>query len=250
MARQFGGDPAGAMSKETLATLRRGYDTINRGDTSLLAGLARELATLDVEWGAIGAFPGIEGMYQGPEAIQEWMEVIRSTRASSRSRSTRSSTTVDEVPDVAELLRGHGRGSGSRSRCGSSTVYWFEDGRQRIVVVSIIGAHRFADGYEWAPKGDVSYVPKMRTQLVAARSVAHELADPATDSAPAPGNGSAIEVAGPRPVRERRPAAQSRGHPRRPDLRGVGRLDRLRQEPTVEAMGATGLEPVTSLLRT
>jgi hypothetical protein len=179
-----------------------------------------------------------------------WTEVIRSTRDEFEVSLDEVLHDGDDVLVVADLLGGHGRGSGSRSRCGSSTVYWFEDGRQRIVVVSIIGAHRFADGYEWAPKGDVSYVPKMRTQLVAARSVAHELADPATDSAPAPGNGSAIEVAGPRPVRERRPAAQSRGHPRRPDLRGVGRLDRLRQEPTVEAMGATGLEPVTSLLRT
>jgi uncharacterized protein YbjT (DUF2867 family) len=102
---------------------------------------------------------------------------------------------------------------------------------QRIVVVSIIGVHRFADGYnvakaaheqamlsgpipvrilraaqfhefvgqlvEWGTQGEVSYVPKMRTQLVAARSVAHELAEVATDPAPASGNGSAIEVAGP-----------------------------------------------------
>jgi hypothetical protein len=38
----------------------------------------REIATPDVEWGATGAFPGVEGMYRGTEAMQKWMEVIRS----------------------------------------------------------------------------------------------------------------------------------------------------------------------------
>jgi uncharacterized protein YbjT (DUF2867 family) len=48
----------------------------------------------------------------------------------------------------------------------------------------------------------VSYVPKMRTQLVAARAVAEALADLATgpESAPAPGSGGVPipEIAGPR----------------------------------------------------
>src|SRR6266498_3532657 len=92
----------------------------------------------------------------------------------------------------------------------------------RIVVVSIIGCDRFTAGYgaaklaheqamlsgpipahvlraaqfhefveqlvEWGRQGEVSYVPKMRTQLVAARTVAQALADLATnpDAAPVP----------------------------------------------------------------
>jgi hypothetical protein len=48
------------MSKETLAILRRGYEAFNRGDTSMILELAGELATPDVEWGATGAFPGVE----------------------------------------------------------------------------------------------------------------------------------------------------------------------------------------------
>jgi uncharacterized protein YbjT (DUF2867 family) len=96
-------------------------------------------------------------------------------------------------------------------------------GVKRIVVVSIIGVERFTAGYmaaklaherallsgpipvlilraaqfhelvpqlvEWGWQGDVSYVPKMRTQPVAARTVAEALADLATgpESAPAPG---------------------------------------------------------------
>jgi uncharacterized protein YbjT (DUF2867 family) len=109
-------------------------------------------------------------------------------------------------------------------------------GVQRMVVVSIIGCDRFSGGYnaakvaheqamlsgpvpvrilraaqfhefvaqlvEWGRQGDVSRVPRMRTQLVAAATVAQALADLATDpeSAPAPGSpGTPIpEIAGPR----------------------------------------------------
>ena len=109
-------------------------------------------------------------------------------------------------------------------------------GVERIVVVSIIGSDRFAAGYgaakvaheqaslsgpiparvlraaqfhelvaqlmEWGARGDVTYVPRMRTQLVAARTVAEALADLATTS-----NGAAsaaqpiLEIAGPREER-------------------------------------------------
>lgn len=103
-------------------------------------------------------------------------------------------------------------------------------GVERIVVVSIIGSDRFAGGYgaakvaheqatlsgaiparvlraaqfhefvaqlmEWGARGDATYVPRMRTQLVAARTVAEALADLATTS-----NGTQapiLELAGPR----------------------------------------------------
>ena len=103
-------------------------------------------------------------------------------------------------------------------------------GVRRIVVVSIIGADRFSSGYnvakiaqeqanlsgpiparilraaqfhefveqifQWGRQGDVSYVPRMRTQLVAARTVAQALADLATGpEAPAE---PIPEIAGPR----------------------------------------------------
>jgi len=101
-------------------------------------------------------------------------------------------------------------------------------GVRRMVVVSIIGVDELKGGYslaklaheqamlagsipvrvvraaqfhefveqlvQWGTQGDVSYLPKMRTQLVAARSVAEALVDVATDSA-AP---SMSEIAGPR----------------------------------------------------
>ena len=101
----------------------------------------------------------------------------------------------------------------------------------RIVAVSIIGCDRFTDGYnvgkaaherelqsgpvpvrllraaqfhefvgqflDWTTQGEVAYVPVMRTQLVAARTVAEELAELATG--PEPEAGAPIpEIAGPR----------------------------------------------------
>ena len=107
-----------------------------------------------------------------------------------------------------------------------------EAGVERIVVVSIIGADRFRAGYnvakvaheqallagpvparvlraaqfhelvgllmEWGNRGDVIYVPNMRTQPVAARTVAQELAELAVDSEWAPADEPPREIAGPR----------------------------------------------------
>jgi uncharacterized protein YbjT (DUF2867 family) len=105
-------------------------------------------------------------------------------------------------------------------------------GVTRMVVVSIIGVDRFSSGYNaakltqeelalagpiptrivraaqfhefveelmrWGTQGDVSHVPNMRTQLVAARTVAEALVDLATASDSEFGSSSIPEVAGPR----------------------------------------------------
>ena len=138
-------------------------------------------------------------------------------------------------------------------------------GVQRMVVVSIIGTDRFTAGYgaakiaheramrsgpipvrvlraaqfhefvaqlvEWGTQGEVSYVPKMRTQLVAARTVAEALADLATEPEGRPGPAPISEIAGPREeslvematllVVPARPPAEDRGReqPGRPGPR-------------------------------
>jgi len=108
-------------------------------------------------------------------------------------------------------------------------------GVQRMIMVSIIGTDRFATGYsaakvaheqamlsgpipvrvlraaqfhefvaqllDWGRQGERSYVPDMRTQLVAARTVAEALVDLATDPAPATNGARITEVAGPREER-------------------------------------------------
>ena len=105
-----------------------------------------------------------------------------------------------------------------------------EAGVQRMVVVSIVGIDRFGSGYnaakvaqeratlegaiparilratqfhefvgqlvDWGRQNGVAYVPKMRTQLVAARTVAEALADLAVDPDAVPG--PVLEIAGPR----------------------------------------------------
>ena len=117
-----------------------------------------------------------------------------------------------------------------------------------MIVVSIIGTDRFTAGYgpakiaheramlsgplpvhvlraaqfhelveqlvEWGTQGDVSYLRRMRTQLVAARTVAQALADLAT--APETGGTPYSEVAGPREeslVEMAMLLASRRGHP-------------------------------------
>jgi uncharacterized protein YbjT (DUF2867 family) len=105
-------------------------------------------------------------------------------------------------------------------------------GVRRIVLVSIIGIDRFSNGYyvakqaqerimrsgpipvqilraaqfhefvaqivEWGRQGDVSYVPRMRTQLVGARTVAQALAALATGADSESSSGEILEIAGPR----------------------------------------------------
>jgi uncharacterized protein YbjT (DUF2867 family) len=105
-------------------------------------------------------------------------------------------------------------------------------GVKRMVVVSIIGIDRVTGGYNaaklaheramlagpipvrvlraaqfhefvaqllaWGTRGDVAYVPRMRTQLVSARTVAQALAHLATGPDPAPSATPALEIAGPR----------------------------------------------------
>jgi uncharacterized protein YbjT (DUF2867 family) len=151
-------------------------------------------------------------------------------------------------------------------------------GVQRIVVVSIIGCDRFTAGYnaakvaheramlsgpipvrilraaqfhefaaqlvEWGRQGGVSYVPKMRTQLVAARTVAEALADLATANGSAPAAGSPgapiLEIAGPRAeslVEVARLLAARRGDPAR--IEGASDPD----DPDRELFETGGLLP-------
>ena len=119
------------MSKETLATLKRGYEAFNRGDKAGILELAREAGTPDMEWGATGAFPGVEGMYRGPEAMQEWMDIIRSAWEEFEVSLDEVIRDGENVVVVAELLRGRGRGSGVEVEMRIFTAYWFEGSKIR-----------------------------------------------------------------------------------------------------------------------
>lgn len=134
-------------------------------------------------------------------------------------------------------------------------------GVRRIVAVSIIGTDRFTAGYiagkivheramlagpvparilraaqfhefvetlmEWGRQGDTVYLPKMRTQLVAARTVAEALVDLAISPDSAGDSGAPIpEIAGPREeslVEAAKLLAAKRGEP--VQIEGVSNRD-------------------------
>jgi uncharacterized protein YbjT (DUF2867 family) len=144
----------------------------------------------------------------------------------------------------------------------------------RIVVVSIVGADRFTGGYnaakvaheqallagpipvrilratqfhefvpqmvEWGRRDGVIYVPRMRTQLVAARSVAEALAGLAHGGVPDSGGESIAEIGGPREERlvdVARLLVTRRGQPLRvEEVRGAG-------DPDLELLANGGLLP-------
>jgi len=116
------------MSQERLANLRRGHEAFNRGTW---AAVMDDLATPDVEWGATGAFPGVDAVYRGREGTQAWVDAIRSVWEEFE-------VTLDEVLYdegdllvVAELLRGRGIGSGVEVEMRVYSAYWFEGEKLR-----------------------------------------------------------------------------------------------------------------------
>ena len=115
------------MSQEQLANLRRGHEAFSRGDVAAIM----DVATSDVEWGATGAFPGLEAVYRGPEGVQAWVDTIRSVWEEFE-------VTLDEVVSdetdllvVAELLRGRGVGSGVEVEMRVYSAYWFKGAKVR-----------------------------------------------------------------------------------------------------------------------
>jgi ketosteroid isomerase-like protein len=113
------------MSQENVEILKRGHEGFNRGDASVPISLS----TPDVEWGATGAFPGVESTYRGAQAIREWMDVIRS--AWEEFEVSLGDVLHDEgdLLVVTELLRGRGRSSGAEVEMRIFVVYRFEGGR-------------------------------------------------------------------------------------------------------------------------
>ena len=115
------------MPDENLAALRRGYEGFNRGDASVPIAVS----TPDVEWGSTGAFPGVAGLYRGPEAIQEWMDLLRTEWEEFEVGLDEVLHQQDEVLVVSERLRGRGRESGAEVEMCVFAAYWFEGGKVR-----------------------------------------------------------------------------------------------------------------------
>ena len=134
-------DTGRAMS-EGLAILSRGHEAFNRGDMAAVM----ELAAPDVEWGATGAFPGVEDVYRGPDAIQEWADLIRSEWEEFEVRLAEVLHDGNDVVVVVERLRGRGRASGVEAEMCVFATYWLENGKikKRAAFIERMGAFEAA----------------------------------------------------------------------------------------------------------
>jgi ketosteroid isomerase-like protein len=113
------------MSQELIELVRSGHEGFNRGD---LSQMRMNLAD-DVEWGTTGTWPGLDGTYRGPDALEEWMQTLHSEWSAFQ-------VSLDEVIEdagdavvLAERLSGRGRESGIDVSMQVFTVYWAEDGK-------------------------------------------------------------------------------------------------------------------------
>jgi ketosteroid isomerase-like protein len=102
-------------------TIQIGYDGFNRGDLTE----AREIVTKDVEWKTTGTFPGIEGVYRGPDALDDWMESLRAEWQEFEVSLAEVLAETEHAIVVAESLWGRGRESGVEVEMHTYAVYRF-----------------------------------------------------------------------------------------------------------------------------
>jgi ketosteroid isomerase-like protein len=107
-------------------TIREGHEGFNRGDLTW----AKTSVAEDVEWGTTEMFPGLAGVYRGPDAIEEWMETVR---AEWEEFEVSLVEVLREEPNaivVIERLWGRGRTSGAEAEMRIFALYRFNaDGK-------------------------------------------------------------------------------------------------------------------------
>jgi ketosteroid isomerase-like protein len=113
------------MSQELLEKIRLGYEGFNRGDLSE----AKPNVADDVEWGTTGTWPGLEGVYRGPDALDEWMETLHAEWETFNVSLDEVIRDVGDVIVVAERLSGRGRESGIEVEMQVFSVYWSRAGK-------------------------------------------------------------------------------------------------------------------------
>ena len=115
------------MSRENIEVLRRAHAAFNGEDFEFLRGLS----AADVEWGTTGAWPGIDSLYRGPDALVRWAKDIRSVWEVFEVGIDELVAEGDDRVLVVERLNGRGAGSGIEVEYQVFSAYWFADGRVR-----------------------------------------------------------------------------------------------------------------------
>jgi ketosteroid isomerase-like protein len=98
-----------------------GYEGFNRGDLTV----AREIVTKDVEWKTTGTFPGIGGVYRGPDALDDWMNSLRAEWQEFKVSLAEVLAEREDAIVVAERLWGRGRESGVEVEMRIYALYRF-----------------------------------------------------------------------------------------------------------------------------
>ena len=113
------------MSEELIEKILIGHEGFNRGDFSE----AKASLADDVEWGTTGAWPGLDRLYHGPNALDEWMEVLYSEWETFGVSLDEVIRDDGDVVVLAERLSGCGRESGIEVEMQVFTVYGSEQGK-------------------------------------------------------------------------------------------------------------------------
>ncbi len=113
------------MSQENVELVCRALEAFASGDTATLSGLAAD----DVEWGTTGGFAGIQPVYRGADALEEWVYDIREAWAEFELSIDEVLYDADPVVVVMEHLTASGLGSGARVDMRVFSAFWLRDGQ-------------------------------------------------------------------------------------------------------------------------
>jgi ketosteroid isomerase-like protein len=113
------------MSQENVEVVCRALEAFACGDTTTLNALAAD----DVEWGTTGGFAGIQPVYRGAAALEEWVHDIREAWAEFELSVEEVLYEEDPVVVVMEHLTASGLGSGVRVDMRVFSAFWFRDGQ-------------------------------------------------------------------------------------------------------------------------